>query len=210
MVKTQKSLTLVIIAILILAVFGYRWWVSAGQAPLVSNQLETKAKGNPNAPIHILEFFDFQCPSCAQSSIMISKYMKDHPDMIHLENKYYPLKNHSHAMVAATYAECARYQGKYWAMHDALFETQESWRELPDAEPTFKEIAKQGGLDMRRLAACIDQPQVASAILEDKDEGTAMQIRMTPTFFVNGKMVVGSKGLEAALDNYLSKSQAAE
>lgn len=66
-----------------------------------------RIKGEANAPIKITEFTDFQCPSCAQGSKYLKKFMEGHPKAVHLEMKYYPLNMHRHAFMSARYAECA-------------------------------------------------------------------------------------------------------
>ncbi len=163
-----------------------------------------KVKGERNAPIQITEFIDFQCPACAQGAKFLKKFMQDHPSLVRLELKYYPLSMHHHSFVSARYVQCAGRQGKLWAYEDELIEKQHQWEMLFDAKPAFDFIAQDVHLDISKLNTCLQDPQVDAQIEADKQEGQSRGVRSTPTYFINTKMVVGSVQLETEVNKLLN------
>lgn len=161
------------------------------------------SKGNPKASIKITEFADFQCPACAEGAKYLKGLMKTHPQAIYLEMKYFPLQMHQHAYLSARYAECAAWQDRFWPFHDHLFERQANWRKLTDPQPAFEVIAKDVNLDLAQLKECLADPAVSEFIDKRKAEGEALGVRSTPTYYVNGKMVVGAKPLQLEMDKLL-------
>ena len=134
---------------------------------------------------------------------MIKEYMAKHPQEIHLQLKYFPLvKAHRHALQSALYSECAGQQGKFWDFHELLMPAQKLWSPLISAESMFKDFAKQAGLDMAQLSACIASPEALGVINNDRTLGSSLSVQSTPTYFVNNKMVVGAKSLKEELEAY--------
>jgi protein-disulfide isomerase len=158
-----------------------------GQAALA------RVQGNPNAPLRITEWVDFQCPACASGAVDLKKYLSTFPDKVYLEVKYFPLGGHMHSLEAAKFGECAARQGKFWPYYETVFERQPQWRDLFDAHPVFEEIAKQIGLNDGKLQACLAEDDVREKILKEKDQGQSLGVQSTPTYFINGKMTVGPK-----------------
>ena len=128
--------------------------------------------------------------------------MKSHPGKIRLELKYFPLNSHQHALMSARYAQCAANQGKFWEFHDLVLERQSQWKNLYNATSAFDDIAAKVGLNKTELNSCLQDEAVGLAINLDKDEGTRRGVRSTPTYFVNGKMVVGYQSLASELGHY--------
>jgi protein-disulfide isomerase len=106
-------------------------------------------------------------------------------------------------MLSARYAECAVEQGKFWLLHDLILSRQSNWKQLDDAQPAFNQMAIELGFDLQALQTCLEGVDALKAIEKNKAEGQALQIRSTPTYFVNGKMVVGQKSLEQEITSYL-------
>lgn len=161
------------------------------------------SKGNPKASIKITEFADFQCPACAEGAKYLKELIKQHPQAVYLEMKYFPLQMHQHAYLSARYAECAARQGRFWPFHDHLFERQANWKKLTDPQPAFEVIAEDVHLDPVQLKDCLADPAINAFIDKNKAEGQALGVRSTPTYYVNGKMVVGAKPLQLELDKLL-------
>ncbi len=192
--------TVLVVLTLILFVQGARLLIGGEkQAALAPTP---RIKGSSEAPLKIVEFLDYQCPSCAQASQTLNAYLRKYPDDIYVEARYFPLKAHQHAVKAASFAECASRQKRFWSYHDRLFQRQEEWRALADPEPVFWEIAREMNLDGDPLRSCLEDPATASHILRDKAEGDARGVRSTPTFFVNGEMIVGHAGLVKRLSSH--------
>ena len=165
-----------------------------------------RAKGNPQAPLKIVEYMDFQCPACARGAFFLDDLLKNKPDEVYLEVKYFPLEGtHRHAVRSARYAECAAQQGKFWPVADLLFKRQSEWKDLINADPVFEEISRSAQLDLNKLDVCLANEATTEAIVKDKQEGQSRGIRSTPTYFVNEKMVVGSTSLEEELMDYFGR-----
>ncbi len=199
--KQQLALAIVIAGILLIA--GVRWFKqnSAGQ-----DRNASQAKGNPGAPIKIVEYIDFQCPACARGAIFLKSCFQKYPDKFYLEMKNYPLAMHPHSFLSAIYAQCAARQGKFWPFHDLLIERQQQWSGLVNAAPVFHQMARELELDIPQLEVCLQDAEVSTAVIEQKEKGTSLGIQSTPTYFINNKMVVGTRLLEEELTGIFKKS----
>ncbi len=176
-------------------------------APYVpADPVMARAKGNPNAKVKIVEFIDFECPACAYGSKLLKENMEQHPQDIYLQVKYFPLTGmHHHAMPAALYSECAARQGKFWPLHELMMPQQGQWSQLLSADPVFLDMARAVGADMTVLQACVASEDANKAINDEKSLGQSMGVQSTPSYFINGKMVVGTKSLLDELDTYFPK-----
>ena len=117
--------------------------------------------------------------------------------------KYFPLASKKHSLPSARYAECAARQGKFWPFHDLVLRRQKEWKKHRDARPAFEQVAKEIGLDLNELAVCLEDESVVKLILSEKAEGKALRINRTPTYFINGKMVISSRSMIRELNNLL-------
>ncbi len=151
-------------------------------------------KGQAKAPVTIVEFSDFQCPGCKGVLPSIERLQKDYGDKIKLAFRQFPLRSiHPEAQKAAEASLCARDQGKFWEMHDAMFANQ---REL--TTEGLKSTAGELGLDGEKFAQCLDGDTYADTVQADLDAGEAMGVGGTPTFYVNGRPV----NLRGGVDPY--------
>lgn len=151
--------------------------------------------GEESAPIKMVEFTDYQCPFC-------SRYVSDTFDQI--KSNYIdtgkveyivrdlPLSFHEHAELAAVAVRCAARDGKGAELHDKLFANQEDWSELADATDTFVSYAREVGVGSS-FASCLSDESVKAAVQADLDLATSVGANGTPTFFINGQMVVGAQ-----------------
>ena len=104
---------------------------------------------------------------------------------------------HPQAQKAAEAAECAGEQGKYWEMHESLFEGQDGWSGSPDAVATFKGMAGDLDLDQAEFDSCLDDGKYADRVAADSEEGIAAGLASTPSFLINGMMLAGAQPFEA-------------
>ncbi len=150
------------------------------------------AQGPKDAPVTIIEFSDFQCPYCSRVVGTLKEVVRLYPKQVRLAYRDFPIAAlHPKAHKAAEAARCAGDQGKFWEYHDRLFESQ------AQATPAdFKRFAEQLKLDSNRFSACLDSEKHAAAVQADVQEGTRLGITGTPTFFINGRLVVGALPLE--------------
>ncbi len=139
---------------------------------------------------------DYQCPACRNAFYVVDTYLKEYPSKIYFQVRFHPLKQHSHGMQSAIYAECATRQKKFWPFHRLLFENQKDWENLALADDKFHEYAKQAGMDLAILDACLQDPLAPEAIEKENADSIALGVNLTPTFFVNGKMIAGLKEIE--------------
>lgn len=150
------------------------------------------AQGPKDAPVTIIEFSDFQCPYCSRVVGTLKEIVRLYPKQVRLAYRDFPIANlHPKAAKAAEAARCAGDQGKFWEFHDRLFESQ-SQATVAD----FKRFAEQLKLDSKSFAACLDSGKHTAAVEADVDEGTRLGITGTPTFFINGRLLVGALPLE--------------
>ena len=145
-------------------------------------------KGNPNAKIKIVEFSDFQCPFCDKARTEISKVVAAFPNDVAFYFLHFPLDSHPEAHGAAIAAECANRQGKFWELHDKMFENQATL-----TAPNIDQFATQLGIDMAKFGTCKSDPEVAKMVAADQAQGEEAGVEGTPSFFING--IQYSKGI---------------
>lgn len=163
-------------------------------APVSAND---QTKGDTNAPNTIVEYSDFQCPFCAQFYPLLNQLAKEMPDKVKIIYRSFPLRSiHSNAQLAAQAAEAAGKQGKFWEMHDVLFNTQTSWSPLEKPSEKFTEYANSLGLDVNKFNADLNSQEVIDKVNNDYKSATKNGINGTPTLFLNGKLVELPAGYE--------------
>jgi protein-disulfide isomerase len=146
--------------------------------------------GPANAPVHIEEFGDFQCPPCGLFHPILEQMHHEFGDKLRITFREFPLyPNHPHSVVAASSAEAAGLQGKFWEMHDLLYEHQNDWKDQFDVRPIYEGYAKQIGLDVERWKRDMGSEQVAQRITLDGSRGHSLGVKGTPTVFLNGREV---------------------
>ncbi len=147
-------------------------------------------RGDPNAPITIVEFSDFQCPFCARFHVQtLPLLLEEYIDTgkVNLVYRDFPIQSiHPNALPAAVAAECANEQGKYWEYHDTLFEKQNSWNRLDSntAISTFSQYATDVGLEQQQFDSCLGSGKYLEEVQGDLSDGRAYDITGTPGFFI--------------------------
>jgi protein-disulfide isomerase len=176
---------------------------------VMKKRIAERSLGSDKAPVWVTEYIDYQCPPCAAGAKLLKKAMEEHPGQIYLQARYFPLPAHKNALKAAVYAECAsRQKGKFWAFHEKVFENQKEWAQDPYAQIRFAAYAETAGLDLKKLDACSHDPEIEKAVMAEKEKASELGVKITPTFFVNGKMVVGTNRLAAEIASALEKKEA--
>ena len=148
--------------------------------------------GKKNAKVTIIEFSDFQCPFCKRSRDTIEKIKKEYPNDVKIVYRDFPLVFHPKAPKASEAAECAHEQGKFWEMHDKIYEGAPDKLEVED----FKGYAKDLKLNTSKFDKCLDSDKYASEVKKDFEDGQKAGVSGTPTFFVNGRKLVGAQPYE--------------
>jgi protein-disulfide isomerase len=168
--------------------------IEVGSAPV---------KGPKNAPITIVAFSDFECPFCSRVVPTLKQIEDDYHGKVRVAFKHQPLPFHANAKPAAMAAMAANEQGKFWEMHDKLFGNQ---RALDRA--SLERYAQELGLNMGQFKAALDGNKYDAQITADMNEATRVGVNGTPTFFINGRMLVGAQPTEAfkrVIDEELKK-----
>ncbi|PJF38539.1 MAG: thioredoxin, partial [Phototrophicales bacterium] len=167
-------------------------------------------KGNKDAKVVMVEFTDYECPFCARYfsdsyKSIVEKYVDT--NKIAYINRDLPLSFHKSAESAALAARCAGDQGKYYEMHDLLFENQTEWT-TGDARDAFVKYAGDLGLNTAEFESCYDNGKFVEEIKADAALASSVGANGTPTFFINGEKLVGAQpiatfeqAIEAALGN---------
>ena len=148
-------------------------------------------KGDPNAPVTIVEWSDFECPFCTRFYTQTlgqieEEYIKT--GKVRFVYRDFPLGFHTNAQKAAEAAECAGEQDKFWEMHDRLFEGG-----VGGGVPSFKQFAVGIGLDTGEFNECLDSGEMASEVKKDMADGANAGITGTPGFVINGQLVSGAQ-----------------
>lgn len=152
--------------------------------------------GPLRAPVTIVEYGDFECPNCKQAAPAVKLLVERFADRVRLVYRHFPLGEvHPHALLAAQAAEAAGAQGKFWPMHDLLFDNQ---RHLKLSQ--LRSYAERLVLDMARFDAEMDEAFYLQRIREHIDGGSRSGVRATPTFFINGMIQDVSFGLHPLVD----------
>ena len=205
----KKLVPFVVIAIVLIAAIAGGWILlrSSRQSSNSSNPTPDPAlnvqgaepphiRGNPNAPVTLEEFGDFQCPTCGTYYSEVKKIEAEFGERLRVIFRELPLvPMHEHALLAAQAAEAAGLQGedKFWAMHDKLYENQTKWKEEKDLVPVFVDYAKQIGLDADRFMKDLNGEKVAQRIFQDGKRAHSLGLNGTPSFFINGKEAKGDQ-----------------
>jgi protein-disulfide isomerase len=144
--------------------------------------------GLEGAPVTIEEFGDFECPPCATFHPVLKSIKTEYGPRIRVIFREFPLvPTHQHALAAARAAEAAGLQGKFWEMHDLLYENQRIWHESKDSRPIFEDYARQLGLNLERFRKDVASDLVQQRIFLDGKRGHSLGVKGTPTVFLNGR-----------------------
>lgn len=142
--------------------------------------------GSDSAKVKLVEFSDLQCPACKTAQPFVEKIIADNKN-IQFIYRHYPLTQHLNAKAAANAAEEAGVQGKFWEMHQKLFETQERWEGLANPNDFFGDLARELGLDENKVKDAITKNKFNEVIQNDLNDGNSYGLNATPTFYLNGK-----------------------
>ncbi|HEV7905137.1 MAG TPA: thioredoxin domain-containing protein [Pyrinomonadaceae bacterium] len=150
----------------------------------------THLRGRNDAPLLIEEYGDFQCPPCGSLHPILKRIEGEYATQVRVAFHHFPLREmHKNAGEAARAAEAAAVQGKFWQMHDMLFEKQSEWKDAAPARPLFLGYARTLGLDLPKFTQDIDSTTVSNRVMTDEQGGTARGVTGTPTVFLNGREV---------------------
>lgn len=146
------------------------------------------SKGNPSANVILVEYSDLQCPACRNYYPLVKQLVQEFGDRIFFIYRHFPLAQHKNAEFAAIAAEAAGRQGKFWEMHDILFERQNDWANK-NPRGLFIEYAREIGIDADRFATELNDSALQKAVKDDVRSGNRLGVDSTPSFFLNGQKI---------------------
>ncbi len=182
---------------------------SSGEAGKVTNHL----KGEGASGVVLTEYGDFECPACGQYYPIVKQLYEKYKGDIKIQFRNFPLfQIHPNAIAGARAAEAADLQGKFWEMHDKLYENQQSWTTSRNPQSDFEQYAKEIGMDIEKYKTDHNSKLANDRIQADIREGNRLKVDSTPTFFIDGKKVSSpgsledfSKVIEAAIEQKTGK-----
>lgn len=183
--------------VLIMATWGL---VKFAGKPVPSNGTRTPdpvvetdwKKGNPEAKATLIEYADFQCPACAQYYPLLNQLFSEYNDKVLFVYRHFPLvKIHANAVIAAQAADAAGNQGKFWEMHNMIYESQSQWSNMSNsaAADMYSGFAITLGLDLNRFNSDMKSNETKQKALKAYDRAIEIGLNATPTFFLNGKFI---------------------
>ena len=167
---------------------------------------DSYAKGGDNALVTVVEFSDFQCPFCSRVNPTIKQIQDTYGDKVRVVFKHNPLPFHKDAPLASEAALAAGEQGKFWEMHDKLFENQRALK-----RPELEKYASELGLDMDKFKGALDSGKFKKAVSDDMALASKIGARGTPNFYINGVQVTGARpfpSFKEVIDAELKKAEA--
>lgn len=196
-----------VLAAIVVFVAGMAWIGSAQDKAKEPQTLVTEANasdwyvGGENAPVTIVEYSDFECPACAAYYPVMKELAAAYGDQIKIVYRHFPLTQiHKNATLAAQAAEAAGLQGKFFEMHDVLFEEQQVWSEISDPTDTFVGYAAALELNTEQFRDDLKSSTVRDAVSEDARSGLRAKVSSTPSFFLNGTLIESPRGLQPFTD----------
>lgn len=193
----QKAVVIWIVVLLAIAAGAYGLVKLGGGMDGTTTAVEKVSAndhtiGPMDAPAVLIEYSDFQCPACAAYYSIMKQLGADAAlkDKLLIAYRHYPLTQiHKHSEEAALASEAAAKQGRFWEMHDKLFENQDQWASLSNVQDTFAGYARSVGLDETKFLSDYASQSVKDAVQKDIDSGNSAKVTYTPTFFLNGKKI---------------------
>lgn len=204
-----------LLILLLLSFGGYKlWqWINTPQpgnstSDILSVKSDDWVKGNSNAKVTLIEYADFECPACKiYSTEVLPKLMDNYKENLKIVFRHFPLPQHKKAVDAAKAVEAAGRQGKFWEMHDLLYEKQDEWSS-GNLKEKLVSYAQELGLNIEQFNKDFDSDETSQSIKKDEADGYTLRINSTPTFYVNGKKASVNNGyedLKKAIDGAMGK-----
>lgn len=159
------------------------------QPPKAVDEAKDHIWGPKTAKVTLIEYSDFECPYCAKHFDTMEQIKKAYPNDVRIVFRHFPLSFHPNAEKAAEASECAAAQGKFWEMHDKIFDANKAGAMSVSA---WKQAAKDLGLNTDKFDKCLDSGETAKIVSADQAEGSNAGVGGTPATFINGTLVEGA------------------
>ncbi|WP_439591863.1 DsbA family protein [Microbacterium sp.] len=161
-----------------------------GEEPQVVRASSHVLDDGGEGAVTVVEFLDFECEACGAFYPLVEDIREQYAGQITYIVRYFPLPGHTNSTNAALAAEAAAQQGRFEDMYHRLFETQTEWGEARESRAdVFRGFAEELGLDMEAYDTAVADPVTLARVQMDFNEGSALGVSSTPTFFVDGKQL---------------------
>jgi len=193
----------------LLVIAGSLIWVSnmlrSASVPTAEESLATLAlvaddhkKGAEAGKVVLVEYLDFECEACGAFYPVVKQMEKEFGDRVTIVARYFPLQGHKNGMTAALAAEAAGRQGKFWEMHDLMYERQKVWGEKQVATPeVFEGYAQELGLNIEQFKADVASASVKERVERNLNQAIELKLEGTPSFFLQGMKITNPQSPEA-------------
>ncbi len=192
---TTEGKFLSVVALFFIGLFGYYFYSGAASSSEVADitvSVTDHVRGARDGKVTLVEFGDFQCPACGAYEPIVRQVMSDNKGTLKLVYRHFPLTQiHKNALAAAIATEAAGLQGKFWEMHDILYDKQEEWGNSLNASDYILTYATTIGLNTKKFQSDLTNKSLEDKILGEYKEGIRLGVQGTPTFFLNGKKLDG-------------------
>jgi protein-disulfide isomerase len=163
-------------------------------------------RGDPDAPVTLEEFGDFECPPCGSISPFLDQLLNEYKPRLRLIFRNFPLKAHKHAREGAFAAEAAGLQGKFWEMHDVLYREQDAWTKADNPQELFDAYAGTIGLNIPEFKKDMESEKVRERVDSDHERGQSLGITRTPSLFLNNAEVPQDKRNPEGLHDVINEA----
>lgn len=192
---------LLIILALILGGYKLVKWVNTPQEQGVPASVtlgeDEWSKGNPVAEVTLIEYSDFQCPACKTYYPLIKRLSEEKKDELRIVYRHLPLVSiHKNSIASAKAAEAAGRQGKFWEMHDQLFDKQDDWSDDSSPEDKFESYASELGLYLEKFKSDYESSEVENDVNSDLRAANSLRLNSTPSFILNGRKIENPRGYD--------------
>ena len=155
-------------------------------------------RGPQDARVTLVEYSDLQCPACKAYEPILQKLLEEFPDDLRLVYRHFPLLSvHPNAEEASWAVEAAGVQGKFWELHDLLFEKQSEWATLADVKSAFDGYARELGLDIDKFTSDYNSKEIRGLVESDRLSGEQARLNSTPSFFLDGERISAPSSFDA-------------
>lgn len=163
---------------------------TGGDGQQTTSKLSNHVTGDNAKGVVLVEYGDYQCPACAAYFPIVKQVVEKYKADIQFQFRNFPLQQiHQNARAGSRAAEAADKQGKFWEMHDLLYENQKEWETSTAVTTIFEGYARQIGLDVNKYKTDFSSTEINDIINADYNEGVKLGVSSTPTFFLQGKKI---------------------
>jgi len=191
---TTEGKFLTFIAVAVVLAFAYYFYAMSNKANQPAAEVrvteQDHVRGAIAGKVTLVEFGDFQCPACGAYEPLIRQVEADNANVLRVVFKHFPLTQiHPNALLAAKASEAAGLQGKFWEMHDMLYDKQTEWSGTLSARDAFIAYARTLGLDVAKFTQDLSNQSIEDKVVAEYKEGVSLGVQGTPTFFLNGRKI---------------------